>query len=118
MTGFEFGRGEGRDRNSLNVLDWDIERIRSHLVRNDQSVSGLESLLKEIHDLESELKFLQAVPGAIVEERKALQARRKKIKQLIRELTESIEKIKQIGKGKGELVKVRISRAKKCGKGK
>ena len=106
VTGFEFGRAEGREKNSLDVLDWDIERIQSQFTSDDKSLSGLESLLRELHDLESELKFLQGVPGETPEERKAIQARRKKITQMIRKLKDKIEKTKyKIEEEKKDLTK-------------
>jgi hypothetical protein len=89
VTGFEFARAQGREENSLDVLDWNIERIQSLSASDYHDLSGLDSLL---HDLEPEVKFLQTIPGGTADEGKAIKVRRKKITRMIRELKDKIEK--------------------------
>jgi hypothetical protein len=92
ITGFHYARAEGRKKESLRVLSWDIERIRFHLAQNDATLSGLEALHQDCVDLDAEVKLVQAVPGSTVAEKQTLQSYKERIRKTIQEIGENKEK--------------------------
>lgn len=91
ITGCEVARAEGREKKSLDVLSWELGRIGSLLAGGDFTLSGLESLYQDSIDLQAEVKLEQGVPGSTTAERKALQACKKEIQEMMQKVTAEIE---------------------------
>ena len=95
MTGCEVARAEGREKESLDVLRWDVRRIQSLVAGGDFHLSGLESIRQDACDLLAEVNFLQPVPGSTVMEQNALKALKKEIQKTIRKIEAEIKKAKK-----------------------
>lgn len=95
MTGCEVARAEGREKESLDVLHWDVRRIQSLVAGGDLHLSGLESIRQDARDLLAEVDFLQPVPGSTVMEQNALKALKKEIQKTIRKIEAEMKKVKK-----------------------
>jgi hypothetical protein len=91
VTRYELGRGEGRKPEAVAVLSWDLNRIEKSLINDQHSTTGLKSLFTELDDIESEIKFLQKVKDATLDEQKELKARGKEIGELKLRVSERIQ---------------------------
>jgi hypothetical protein len=87
VTGFAFGRAEGRQRKVFDAIRWDIERIKTLLSLGFVSISGQESLARDLQDIQTEVALVLKVRGAKRDERKALKAVMQEIGEIKRNLT-------------------------------
>ena len=88
MTGFTVAREEGRTREVLDVLSWDLGRIKALLTQSPTDV-GRDSLLFELLELESEIQAIQRVQHVIDGIHNAFEAMTQEVVALRRTLEEA-----------------------------
>jgi len=66
VTGCSVARDEGRTSDVLDVLSWNLDRIKA-LIEQGLTEDGRRGLLFELEELESEIRTIQMVPHEVDE---------------------------------------------------